>query len=107
VGGLGSTGAWDPPSLNVLGERGATSVARRSGSTQAFVKGQAQFLDGPGMRIGGGTVVQLRFVSQALGADVNWDATTSTVQITSQGALGAPPVSVPPAVMISTQWPAK
>jgi len=95
---LGATVAWDPTSQTVLAERGATSVSLRIGSPQAFVNGQAQFLDVPAMLIGGRTVVPLRFVSQALGADVNWDATTSTVQITSQGALGAPPVSVPPSV---------
>ena len=95
---LGATVAWDPASQTVLAQRGATSVSLRIGSPQAFVNGQAQFLDVPAMLIGGRTMVPLRFVSQTLGADVNWDATTSTVQITSQGALGAPPVSVPPSV---------
>ena len=93
---LGATVAWDPASQTVLAQRGATSVSLRIGSPQAFLNGQAQFLDVPAMLIGGRTVVPLRFVSQALGADVNWDAMTSTVQIMSQGALGAPPVSVPP-----------
>jgi copper amine oxidase-like protein len=96
---LGATVAWDPASQTVLAQRGATSVSLRIGSPQAFVNGQAQFLDVPAMLIGGRTMVPLRFVSQALGADVNWNATTSTVQITSsQGAYGVPPSSVPPSV---------
>jgi hypothetical protein len=95
---LGATVAWDAASQTVLAERGATSVSLRIGSPQAFVNGQAQFLDVPAMLVGGRTLVPLRFVSQTLGADVNWDATTSTVQITSQGALGGPPVTVPPSV---------
>jgi copper amine oxidase-like protein len=93
---LGATVNWDSASQTVLAQRGATSVSLRIGSPQAFVNGQAQFLDVPAMLIGGRTVVPLRFVSQALGAGVNWDATTSTVQISSQGALGAPPVNYPP-----------
>ncbi|HEV2284307.1 MAG TPA: copper amine oxidase N-terminal domain-containing protein [bacterium] len=93
---LGATVAWDPTSQTVLAQSGTTSVSLRIGLPQAFVNGQAQFLDVPAMLVGGRTLVPLRFVSQALGAGVTWDAASSTVQITSQGALTAPPVSYPP-----------
>jgi hypothetical protein len=93
---LGATVTWDPTSQTVLAQSGATSVSLRIGSSQAFVNGQAQFLDVPAMLVGGRTLVPLRFVSQALGAGVTWDAATSTVQITGQGALTAPPVTYPP-----------
>ena len=96
---LGATVAWDPASQTVLAQRGATSVSLRIGSPQAFVDGQAQFLDVPPMLVGGRTMVPLRFVSQALGAGVTWDAATSTVLISSQGtATVPPPVSIPPSV---------
>jgi len=95
---LGATVTWDPTSQTVLAQSGTTSVSLRIGSPQAFVNGQAQFLDVPAMLIGGRTLVPLRFVSQALGAGVTWDAATSTIQITSQGAAAAPPVTVPPSV---------
>jgi hypothetical protein len=97
---LGATVAWDPTSQTVLAQNGATSVSLRIGSPQAFVNGQPQVLDVPAMLMGGRTLVPLRFISQALGAAVTWDAATSTVQITSQAAVApAPPaVSVPPSV---------
>jgi hypothetical protein len=95
---LGATVTWDPTSQTVLAQSGTTSVSLRIGSPQAFVNGQPQLLDVPAMLVGGRTLVPLRFVSQALGAGVTWDAPTSTIQIASQGALGAPPATVPPSV---------
>jgi len=88
---LGATVTWDPSAQTVLAERGATSVSLRIGSSQAFVNGQPQVLDAPAMLVAGRTLVPLRFISQALGAVVAWDAASSTVQITSAG-----PASVPP-----------
>lgn len=95
---LGATVAWDPASQTVLAQSGATSVSLRIGSPQASVNGQPQMLDVPAMLIGGRTLVPLRFVSQALGAGVTWNAVSSTVQITSSGAAAAPPVTIPPSV---------
>lgn len=110
---LGATVGWDPASQTVLAQRGATSVSLRIGSPQAFVNGQAQFMDAPALLVGGRTMVPLRFVSQTLGADVNWDAATSTVQIASQGALSIPPAQTippsqnfPPAPPVQAQPPA-
>jgi len=82
----------------VLAQRSATSVSLRIGVPQAFVDGQAQFLDVPPMLVGGRTMVPLRFVSQALGAGVAWDAASSSVLIASGGAAEAPPAAVPPSV---------
>ena len=94
---LGASVAWNPASQTVLAQRGATSVSLTIGSPQASVNGQPQPLDTPAMLVGGRTLVPLRFISQALGANVSWDAASYTVQIASQGAT-APPMSVPPSV---------
>ena len=88
---LGATVAWASASQTVLAKRGTTSVALRIGSTRASVNQQPQVLDVPVVLVGGRTMVPLRFVSQALGADVLWDAVTSTVRITSQTAGRVPP----------------
>lgn len=94
---LGATVTWDPASQTVLAQRAATNVSLRIGSPQAFVDGQPQYLDAPPMLVGGRTMVPLRFVSQALGAGVTWDATSSSVLIASGGAaISPPPVSYPP-----------
>jgi hypothetical protein len=102
---LGAGVTWAPASETVLAQRGATSVSLQIGSPQAFVNGQPQTLDVPAMLVGGRTMVPLRFVSQALGAGVAWDAATSTVQIASQAAAAAPPAPLPPSVSYPSAAP--
>ncbi|HEV2439370.1 MAG TPA: copper amine oxidase N-terminal domain-containing protein [bacterium] len=95
---LGASVGWDDRTQTVLAERGATSVALVIGQTQATVNGQPAAMDVPAMLVGGRTMVPLRFVSQALGASVNWDASTYTVTIASSGTAAAPPPQTyPPA----------
>ena len=101
---LGASVGWDARTQTVLAERGATSVALVIGQTQAMVNGQPAAMDVPAMLVGGRTMVPLRFVSQALGAAVNWDAPTYTVTIASSGAAAAPPPQAyPPAPPAQTQ----
>src|SRR5579859_6747905 len=88
---LGASVGWDDQTQTVLAQRGATSVSLVIGNTQAMVNGQPAMMDVPAMLVGGRTMVPLRFVSQALGASVNWDAATSTVAIASGGAAAVPP----------------
>jgi len=94
---LGATVIWDPATQTVRAQRGSTGVALSIGASQAAVNGQPQPLDTPALLVGGHTMVPLRFISQALGANVGWDAATYTVQIASSAA-AAPPASVPPSV---------
>ncbi|MBV9026972.1 MAG: copper amine oxidase N-terminal domain-containing protein, partial [Candidatus Eremiobacteraeota bacterium] len=54
--------------------------------------GQPQTIDVAPFIVGATTFVPLRFISQALGASVNWNDSTSTVTI--QG--GPPPAAAPP-----------
>jgi len=95
---LGATVIWDPASQTVRAQRGPTGVALTIGASQAAVNGQPEPLDTPALLIGGRTMVPLRFISQALGAGVGWDAASYTVQITSQAATAAPPpaLTAPP-----------
>ncbi|HEV2439369.1 MAG TPA: copper amine oxidase N-terminal domain-containing protein [bacterium] len=88
---LGATVAWDDRTQTVLAQRGATGVSLVIGQTQAMINGRPAAMDVPAMLVGGRTMVPLRFVSQALGATVNWDASTSTVTIASSGAATVPP----------------
>jgi hypothetical protein len=88
---LGATVAWDDQTQTVLAQRGTTSVSLVIGNTQAMINGRPAMMDVPAMLVGGRTMVPLRFVSQTLGANVNWDAATSTVAIASSGAAALPP----------------
>src|ERR1700736_4543316 len=88
---LGALVTWDPSTQTVLAERADTSVDLRIGDTQARINGQPTFMDVPALLVSGRTMVPLRFVSQALGPQVSWDAPSATVQITSQAAVTVPP----------------
>lgn len=92
---LGAVVTWDPATQTVLAARADTQVELRIGDPQAHINGQVAMMDVPALLVSGRTMVPLRFVSQTLGAQVAWDAAATTVQITSSGAAGAPPV-VPP-----------
>ncbi|MEI6914670.1 MAG: stalk domain-containing protein, partial [Armatimonadota bacterium] len=68
------------------------------GSRTAKINGQSLTLDVPAMEYGGSTMVPLRFLGEALGAQILWDAGTQTVMIsTDNGATSNPPTSgMPP-----------
>lgn len=69
------------------------SVSLQIGSTQATVDGQPQTLDVAPFIVGASTYVPLRFVSQSLGAVVNYDANDHLVAIVNgpQQTAGGPP----------------
>jgi hypothetical protein len=73
------------------------SVSLHIGSTQATVDGQPQTMDVAPFIIGASTYVPLRFVSQALGASVNYDASNRIVALASgSGPQQGPPQAAPP-----------
>ncbi|HEV8339161.1 MAG TPA: copper amine oxidase N-terminal domain-containing protein [bacterium] len=87
---LGAFVQWDQQSNTVTAVRGDTQVMLVIGSRQATVNGRALILDVPALIVGGRTLVPLRFVSEAMGARVDWDAGSRTVFITSS-TVGQPP----------------
>lgn len=54
------------------------------GKTVAIVDGRELKLDQPAILMNGRAMVPLRFLSEALGADVKWDDTSKTVSITTK-----------------------
>ena len=74
--------------------KGNTTVSLTIGSSQATVSGQSQTLDVAPFIVGSTTYVPLRFVAQALGAQVSYDANTGNVAIVGGG--GPPPPMPPP-----------
>jgi competence ComEA-like helix-hairpin-helix protein len=80
---LGATVVWDGATQTVKASKADTQIQLKIGSTTAYRNGQAVTLAVPGKVINGSTLVPLRFVSEALGADVKWDGPTQTITITS------------------------
>ncbi len=97
---MGATVVYANGQINATGR--GHNVSLTIGQRTAIVDGQQQYLDVAPFIIGASTYVPLRFVSQALGATVNWDNSNQIVAITALGG-GQPPPPVynpppPPAV---------
>jgi hypothetical protein len=89
---LGASVVYDGGTINAQG-RGERSVQLHIGSTQATVDGRPQTIDVAPFIVGASTYVPLRFVSQALGATVNYDASNRIVALSEgpQQTAGGPP----------------
>lgn len=78
---LGAQVGWDATTRTVTYSLGSTQVVLQIGSTTATVDGQGASLDVPPTIVGGRTLVPVRFVSEELGASVQWDGSTQSVTI--------------------------
>lgn len=85
---LGSTVVFSNGNINSQGN--GRSVHLTIGSTDASVNGNHLSMDVAPFTVAGRTEVPLRFVAQALGAGVNWNANSSTVYINTSGGGNAP-----------------
>lgn len=86
---LGASVVYSSGVINATGN--GRNISLRIGSTQATVNGQTQYLDVAPFLVGARTLVPLRFVAQALGANVDWNNNTSTVTITGGNGGNNPP----------------
>ncbi len=89
---LGAQVTYVANTRSIKAVRGTTEVALTVGSRQAYVNGEARSLDAPPVVMGERVMVPLRFVSEALGAQVKWQAYNRTVSILSlTGGANNPP----------------
>ena len=83
---LGASVVYENGQINATGN--GRTVSLRVGSNQAIVNGNPQTLDVAPFLVGASTYVPLRFVSQALGASVNYESSNQLVSITTNGSTG-------------------
>ena len=83
---LGATVDWEETTQTVTGTKDDISVTLTIGDTNAKVNGKNVTLDVPAMTISDRTMVPVRFISESLKCDVDWDGDTNTVIITSNAA---------------------
>lgn len=86
---LGASVNYNNLTQQIVAQRGTTVVRMTVGSRQASVNNVPVTLQAPAKTFGGRTYVPLRFVSEALGATVNYNAPTQLVSITGQGFSGS------------------
>ena len=91
---LGASVVYESGTINATGR--GHSIALKIGSQQATVDGQQQSVDVAPFIIGASTYVPLRFVSQALGATVNYDGANRLVAISTSGNAPAQSAAAPP-----------
>ena len=84
---LGADVAWDGHTNTVTGKRGHTTVILTIDSNLARVNGDHIQLDVPATLINGRTFGPLRFISEALGADVKWNEEDRVATITQAGTV--------------------
>jgi hypothetical protein len=106
---LGASVVYQNGTINAT--RGPVTVSLQIGSTQATVSGQQQMLDVAPFIVGASTYVPLRFVSQSLGADVQYDGANQIVAIStryggsSRPMPNEPPPAPPAAIALVDQRP--
>ena len=81
---MGATIDWDPTQRMVSGRRGSHRLSMSADGHSAMVDNRAVRLDGRATIVDGSVMVPLRFVSEALGSQVDWNDSTQTVNIHSE-----------------------
>jgi hypothetical protein len=80
---LGAKVEWDSSTQTVTATKDDIKVVLTINSNEAWVNGNKVMLDVPAKLINEKTMVPIRFVSEALGADVKWDDYSKSVIITN------------------------
>ncbi len=78
---MGAQVNWDPDALTATATKDVTTIIVKIGNTQATVNGTTKILDVPAQIINNRTLVPVRFISESLGAKVDWTENSPTVTI--------------------------
>lgn len=78
---LGAEVNWDSSTRIVVATKQDTTVQLGIGDRRALVNSQTVILDNSASIVNGSTMVPLRFVSEALGAEVRWNSAAQLVTI--------------------------
>lgn len=79
---LGATVSWDNDTSTAIAVKGEKVIIIQIDNTKAFVNTDVKELDVPARLISDRTLVPIRFVSEALDCNVDWNDAEQTVVIT-------------------------
>jgi hypothetical protein len=101
---LGANVSWDQQTRTITASGNGTNITLRIGDSTASVNGQNVQLDQPAVVRNDTTLVPLRFMSETFGANVQWDASSMTVEIQTANAQSQPatPEPLPNAESVQT-----
>jgi outer membrane protein assembly factor BamB len=80
---LGANVVWNARQKSITATKNGTVISLRVGQTTAYLNGTKLELEAAPRIVGNSTLVPLRFVSEALGASVDWDSVNRVVRIHS------------------------
>ncbi len=80
---LGATVEWDGATSTVSSTKGDISIKLTIGENKLYKNGEEKALDVPGMIVDSRTLVPVRAISEAYECEVEWEADTRTVLITT------------------------
>lgn len=103
---LGSTIEYEPQTQSIDAYKDTTHVFIAVGLSNAVINGSPVSLDVPAKIVNGRTMVPLRFVSEAMGAEVTWNGDTRSVTVNSRPAVEAnqePVVNKPIAPVVESK----
>lgn len=83
---MGATVDWEDSTKTVTSKKGSTTIILTIGSNTMHKNDVTTYLDVPAQLIGDYTMVPVRAVAEAFGADVKWDETSMTIIITTTNA---------------------
>ncbi|MGE5673159.1 MAG: ABC transporter substrate-binding protein [Mycobacterium leprae] len=78
---MGATVTWDGDTRTVTADRDGVEINLTIGKSTAYVNGRAKTLDAAPYISNDSTMVPLRFIAEALGAEVNFDPATTKISI--------------------------
>lgn len=98
---MGAAVSWNDATKTASAVKGETTVVLAIASVEATINGELIKLDVPAKIVDSRTLAPLRFVGEAFGGTVNWDGTTRTITIYSNGTVSEQNAAEP-AAAIST-----
>lgn len=91
---LGAYVGYDASTRTVTATRGDIDLQLKLGDRVATLNGRQVTLDVPATEYRGSTLVPLRFMGEALGADVRWDGAVQAVNITTTDSTEGRPLPI-------------
>lgn len=88
---VGAAVTWDAATSTATGVKGDTTVIVAIGSVSPTINGVVKPIDVPAKIVDSRTLAPLRFVCEAFGGTVTWDAATYTATVVSAGGEAATP----------------
>jgi hypothetical protein len=92
---MGAEVSWDPVKNSAVIEKNGTTIIMEVDSTTPFINGVKVNLDAPAKLVNDRVMVPVRFISEAMGARVEWDGNSNSVKVYTNGVVIPPEQKTP------------